>query len=168
LRFYKGKAQIIDKLKDKQDWVYFSSSIEYPRRLRMDMSLVLLNIGLGSVVIDGNSATMVSAVKKEAFVTDDGSRLLAKLLKTEISSRDVISIFDERFPIAGWQCEGATDKPHCTKGDMQFDWEQLSTGDRRLVLEGSRSKVTFVYKSVGSGKTEFELKIPAGYEVIRL
>jgi hypothetical protein len=165
LRFYRGKAQIIDKIKDKQDWVYFNSSIEYPRRLRMDVNLVLLNIGLGSVVIDGNRAVMVSSLKKEAFKTEDGSRLLAKLLKTDISPRDVIAIFDERFPIAGWQCEGGTAKPHCIKGDLQFEWEALSGDERRLIIDSSRSKVTFVYKSVDSGNTNFDLKIPSNYEV---
>lgn len=168
LQFSKGKAQVIDKLKEKEEWVYFNSTIRYPRQMRMDVALGLLNIGLGTLVITDNKATLVSAVEGKAYVTDDGTELLTKLMKTEIAPQDVIAIFAEKFPIRNWQCSGGNNKVQCAKGEIMMDWEAVSGNDRRLVLESPRSKVSFVYKKTEDGKRDFDQKIPKGFKVITL
>lgn len=173
MRFYKGKAQVVDKKKDKTEWVYFNTTVAYPRQLRMDLNLVLLNISLGTLTINDNKAQLLSATEGKAYITDDGSRLLLKLMKTELSSRDVIAVFSEQYPLPGWQCETAEGsnetKFRCAKGDIQLAWEALPTSaDRQLIIESSRSKVTFVYKPLSSGNTDFELPIPKKFQIIKM
>lgn len=148
--------------------MYFNSTVQYPRQMRMDVALGLLNIGLGTLVIRDNKATLISSVENKAYVTDDGTQLLTKLMKTEISPRDVIAIFAEKFPIPGWQCTTTVEKAVCAKGEVMMDWSATSAADRRLVIESPRSKVSFAYKKTDDGQRDFEQKIPRGFKVITL
>ncbi|MCC6137352.1 MAG: hypothetical protein IT287_01875, partial [Bdellovibrionaceae bacterium] len=105
IRYVGGKALIYDKIKDKQDWVNFTASVSHPNRLRIDAYLGLLNIPLGSLVITDDTAVFVNIIEKKIYKTNQGGVVLEKLLKTPISSLDVISVFAEKFPLkSSWRC----------------------------------------------------------------
>lgn len=169
LRFFSGKTLIVDKIKQKQDWVYFSATAEYPDRLRIDAYLGLLSIPLGTLVIDQNHAEFINLIEGKIYKTDDGSAVLEKLLKTAISPRDIIAIFSEKFPLrAPWQCvvEGAHHK--CTQNDIQIDWDASNSDNKTLQIESVKAKINFSYQDKSSGKTDFKPKEPKSFEVIHL
>lgn len=169
IRFVSGKALIHDKIKDKQDWVNFTASVSHPHHLRIDAYLGLLSIPLGTLVINNDDAVFVNIIEKKIYKTNQGSVVLEKLLKTPVSSYDVIAVFAEKFPLNNnWQCGGDTSSQRCTQKNLQIDWSRTPADDKNLIIEGPKSKINFVYTQRSSGKTDFNLKLPTNYEVIAL
>jgi len=160
---------VIDKNKNKVEWVYFNSTVKAPNQLRLDVSMGLLGIPLGTLVISGNEATLVSLFERKAYVTKNGDKVLEKLMKTSIASSDITAAFAENLPLGGaWACSGGADNQSCKQSGIQLDWSKLEKNDRKMVIDGPRSKVTFMYQSARSGKEQFEVAIPNGFEVIEL
>jgi hypothetical protein len=169
LRFISGKVLIIDKIKQKQDWVNFSASVASPSHLRIDAYLGLLSIPLGRLVIVDNQALFVNYLEKKAYKTAQGSVALEKLLKTPISPRDINALFSEKFPLGGgWQCGGEANSQRCVQKELQIDWALSSNGTRTLQIESPKAKISFSYELEKSGKTDFAIKEPSGYKVIEL
>jgi len=169
LQFFTGKAQVFDKKKKKEEWVYFNSAVRpSENKLRLDVSMGILGIPIGLLVINGNKATLISLYEKKAYVTENGDQLLEKLLKTPISPQHITALFGEAFPLGGgWDCNGS-EAIKCVKSDLQVDWQRNPDQDRKMVIDSPRSRVTFVYQPAHSGKDSFEVAIPKGFEVIKL
>ncbi len=169
LKFFSGKAQVVDKNKNKVEWVYFNSSVQAPDKLRLDVSMGLLGIPLGTLVIDGKQATLISLFERKAYVTQKGDQVLEKLMKTNISTADILAVFSEKLPLAGsWVCSGGAENQSCKQEAVQLDWQKNEKNDRKMVIESTKSKVTFMYQPARSGPQKFDVEIPQGFTVIQL
>lgn len=148
--------------------MYFNTSARHPSQLRMDVSMGLLGIPLGTLTINGEKATLISLFEKKVYVAESGDQVLMRLLKTPLATAEITAIFAERFPLGGgWTCDGHP-KVRCTQGDLQVDWEPLEGDQRQLIIDGPKSKVSFVYKPANKGSEKFDLPLPKGYKVIQL
>jgi hypothetical protein len=169
LHFFSGKAQVIDKKKNKVDWVYFSSTVRAPDHLRLDVSMGLLGIPLGTLVVQKNQATLVNMIERKAYQTKHGDQVLEKMMRTPVSPSEITALFAENLPLGGgWDCKGTDDKQHCVQSDVQIDWEKLPNNDRKMLIESPKSRVNFVYHPVQSGKDKFEVIIPPSFKIINL
>jgi len=128
----------------------------------------LLGLPLGTLVINGNEATLISVFEHKVYMTKNGGAVLEKLMKTAIAPPDIIAIFAENLPLNGWTCAGGGDKESCKQGSVEIAWEKLPKNDRKMVIDSPRSKVTFMYQPALSGKDQFEVPVPMGFEVIEL
>lgn len=169
MQFLSGKALIYDKIKNKQDWVNFTATVAHPRQMRMDVYLGLLNIPLGVLVIDDNNVVLVSSVEKKIYKTTESDRVIEKLLKTSVSSREIISIFSEKLPLGPeWTCDLQNASSKCQRDKLNVTWDKAEDDKKTLTLDGPKAKIEFVYLEKGSGKSDFKLKEPSQYEIINL
>lgn len=169
IRYLGGKALIYDKIKQKQDWVNFTASVSSPEKLRIDAYLGLLGIPLGTLIINNEKAIFVNIIEKKVYKTTRGSEVLEKLLKTPIAAGDVIAIFAEKFPLRStWTCDSAPMSQKCKQSELSVDWSRTPEDDKNLLIDGPKAKINFVYTQRASGKTDFEVKEPNGYDVIQL
>lgn len=160
---------IHDKIKEKQDWIHFSVSVDYPERFRMDAYMGLLNIPLGTLVILGESATFVNLIEGKIYKTKRGSSALEKLLRINISAKDVVSLFAEQLPLPKpWICQTANPlQPVCEQAGLKVKWAPDEKG-KRLDIVSDRSEIQFVYGKKSSGRADFEVKEPRGFDIIEI
>ena len=169
IQFFKGKAQVVDKIKGKTDYVYFQSSVEYPVRLRLDIDMTMLGIPVGMLVIDHEKATLLSLTDKKAYQTEQSSLLLERLLKTKISAFDITAAFAERFPLSrSWSCVKDVDTNTCTAPGITLVQSAAPEQSRQMVIESETSKVTMIYRTTDSGSSQFSVKVPKDFKVIQL
>jgi hypothetical protein len=129
----------------------------------------LLGIHLGTLVINGNEATLVSVLEHKVYRTKNGDKLLEKLVKTPLLPADIANVFAENLPLSGaWACSGGAEMQSCRQDDLQLDWEKLPKDERRITIDSPRSKATLMYQAVQSGKDQFEVIVPMGFEVKEL
>jgi hypothetical protein len=129
----------------------------------------MLNIPLGTLLLRGEEAQFVNVVEGKDYRSNDGSRALARLLKTKLSPSHVISIFSEVFPLpAPWQCRGLeTEKINCETADLFLELQKADT-KRTLKMNSERSAITMDYVVDKKRRVSFEWLSPNGFEKITL
>lgn len=169
IQYFKGKAQVFDKIKNKTDYVYFQASVEYPLRLRLDVDMTMLGIPVGQLVIDNEKATLLSLTERKAYQTEQSSLLLERLLKTKIAAYDITSAFAERFPLSrAWSCRKTGNENACTNSGVTLKHVAEPEQNLQMIIESERSKVTMIYQATRSGSDKFEVKVPKDFEVISI
>lgn len=169
IQFFKGKAQIFDKQKNKTDYVNFEASVEYPLRLRLDVSMVTIGLPLAVLAIDNEKATMLSLNDRKAYQTEQSSLLLERLLKAQISAYDITGAFAERFPLSrAWSCKKEGDINQCKTSGLSLEHTTAPEQSRQMVIDSERSKVTLIYQPTSSGSTQFNVKVPKEFKSVEL
>jgi hypothetical protein len=129
----------------------------------------LLGIHIGTLVVNGNDGTLVSVLEHKVYRTKNGDKLLEKLVKTPLLPADIANVFAEKLPLGGaWVCTGGAEVQNCKQNDLQLDWEKLAKNERRITIDSPRSKATLMYQPVESGRAQFEVPVPMGFEVKEL
>jgi hypothetical protein len=167
---YSGKAEIFDKKKHKNERVYFYVSVLPPDQFRMDVTVGVLNIPLGTLIIKGNEAQFVNLTEKKSYRSKDGSRTLEKLLKAQMKPQQIIAIFTEKFPLsAPWQCrEEKEAKIKCETVELFLDWSREDAGNRLLNIESEKSSINMSYRNNDKKSASFEWLKPPGFDEIWL
>lgn len=145
-------------------------SLSAPDLLRMDAFMGFLSIPLGSLVIQNESVVFVNIVEGKIYKTNKGSAVLEKLLKTNISPKDIIALFAGKYPLpAPWTCSSENNEKDslCELKDLKVI-RAREDQDKKMQIDSQRSKINFSYQSQTSGKTDFKINEPRNFEVIEL
>jgi hypothetical protein len=169
-QFYSGKAEIFDKRKNKNERVYFYVSVLPPDLFRMDVTVGVLNIPLGTLIMRGNEAQFVNLTERKNYRSKDGSRTLEKLLKAPMKPQHIVSIFTEKFPLsAPWQCRLEKEtSAKCETVELFLDWTRLEGADRLLKIESEKSTISMNYRAGQKKNASFEWLQPSGFDEIWL
>jgi hypothetical protein len=168
-KFFSGRAEVLDKKKNKTEHIRFYLAAAQPDLLRIDVNYGMLNIPLGTLILRDEEAQFVNLVEGKDFRSNDGSRALERLLKTKLTPNQIIAIFSEAFPLpAPWQCRGVeTEKMNCETADLFLEL-QRNESKRHLKVNSERSSITMQYTVDKKRKVSFEWLSPNGFEKITL
>jgi hypothetical protein len=168
-KFFSGKAEVLDKKKNKTDHIRFYLATSQPDLFRIDVNYGILNIPLGTLILRHEEAQFVNLVEGKDYRSNDGSRALERLLKTKLTPYQIIAIFSETFPLPPpWQCRGVeTEKMNCETADLFLEM-QRNENKRSLKVNSERSSITMEYTVDKKRKVSFEWLSPNGFEKITL
>lgn len=167
--FYSGDAKIFDKKKNKTEKIKFYVASSYPKYVRIDVSVGLLNIPLGTLLLRENKAQFVNLIEGKDYRSEDGERALERLLKAKLSPRHLIALFSEEFPLAPpWQCRKLSEQAQkCENVDLFLDWKKENTA-REVHIESEKSSVELKYSEDKKRNVSFEWLSPQGFEKVML
>jgi hypothetical protein len=168
-KFFSGRAEVVDKKKNKTNQIRFYLATSQPDLFRMDVNYGILNIPLGTLILQKDAAQFVNLVEGKDYRSEDGSRALERLLKTQLTSQQIIAIFSETYPLPEpWQCRGSnTDKMNCETTDLFLELRRNDL-KRELTVNSERSSITMEYTVDKKRKVSFEWLSPNGFEKITL
>lgn len=168
-KFFSGRAEIFDKKKNKNERIRFYLASASPKFCRIDVSVGVLNISLGTLLLREQAAQFVNVLEGKDYRSEDGSRALERLLKAKITPKQVVALFSEEFPLpAPWQCRTeASDHIKCENVDLFLDLKR-DQDQRVLKIESERSLITMEYKVDKKRKVSFEWLSPHGFEKVTL
>lgn len=168
-KFFSGRAEIFDKKKNKNERIRFYLASSSPKFCRIDVSVGVLNISLGTLLLRDQAAQFVNLIEGKDYRSDDGSRALERLLKAKITPQQIVSLFSEEFPLPPpWQCRTeSTDHIKCENVELFLDLKR-DQDQRVLKIESERSSITMEYKVDKKRKVSFEWLSPDGFEKVTL
>jgi hypothetical protein len=168
-KFFSGRAEVLDKKKNKTDHIRFYLATSQPDLFRIDVNYGMLNIPLGTLILRNEEAQFVNLVEGKNYHSSDGSRALERLLKTKLTPYQIIAIFSETFPLpAPWQCRGVdTKKMNCETTDLFLEL-QRDENKRYLKVNSERSSISMEYTVDKKRKVSFEWLSPNGFEKVTL
>ena len=168
-KFFSGRAEVLDKKKNKTDHIRFYLATSQPDLFRIDVNYGILNIPLGTLILRHEEAQFVNLVEGKDYRSSDGSRALERLLKTKLTPQQIVAIFSETFPLPSpWQCRGMeTEKMNCETADLFLEL-QRNNQKRYLKVNSERSSITMEYTVDKKRKVSFEWLSPNGFEKITL
>lgn len=168
-QFFSGKAEIFDKKKNKNERIYFYMAVSHPHFFRIDATVGMLNIPLGTLLLRGDQAQFVNLMEGKDFRSDDGTRALERLLKTKITPRQIISLFAEAFPLPlPWQCRNPeANQVKCENVALFLDW-QKDQKSRKVKIESEKSTISLDYAEDKKRSVSFEWLAPRGFEKVTL
>lgn len=168
-QFFSGRAEIFDKRKNKTERIYFYMAVASPNLFRIDATVGILNIPLGTLLLREDQAQFVNLVEGKDFRSEDGTRALERLLKTKITPRQIVSLFAEAFPLPPpWQCrEPQANQMKCENVDLFLDW-QKDEKTRKVKIESEKSTILLDYMVDKKRSVSFEWLSPRGFEKVML
>ncbi len=168
-KFFSGRAEVLDKKKNKTDHIRFYLAAAEPYLLRIDVNYGILSVPLGTLILREDEAQFVNLIEGKDYRSNDGTRALERLLKTKLTPQQVIAIFSESFPLPPpWQCRGlGTEKINCETTDLFLEMESKELR-RTLKVNSERSSITMEYSVDKKRKVSFDWLSPNGFEKVSL
>lgn len=170
-QFYSGKAEIFDKKKQKNETVRFYVAVDSASpapHFRMDVTAGMLNIPMGTLILNGPEAQFVNLIERKNYRSKDGGRALEKILKAPLKPEHVVALFSEQFPLAApWQCQKAlASSAKCETVDLFLEWQKDNDGKRQLTVDSEKSRIHLDYKANDPRRVSYDWLQPSGFEEI--